>query len=366
MSAQAQSCRSRPTRRLRASRALAAIVSAPVLTLVLAAPAPAADPVDMGAAHDLSVLATTLTSNGPTAMSDDLGVWPGATYAGDTAPIVLGEVHLGDAEAQAAAASLQQAYGAAIVLPADDVLPANLGGVTLTPGVYNTPGAMGFTASTTLTLDGEGDPEAVFVLQIGAALTVGASAEVELVRGADACNVFWAVGGAASIGATAKFAGTVMGVGGGAVGVGAGSRVDGRILGDGAVTLSSNAIRTACSETVVVPGPPGPAGPTGPAGADGDDGAQGVQGPAGVDGDDGAPGVSGAAGPIGPAGPTGPAGVAGSAGLIGPTGTVGATGLMGPAGPTGLPAATTTLCVRESATRPQVRAGGLLGWTIMV
>ena len=53
----------------------------------------------MGNAHDYSVLASTLTSNGATAMSDNLGVWPAATVAGDTAPIVLGETHLGDTQA---------------------------------------------------------------------------------------------------------------------------------------------------------------------------------------------------------------------------------------------------------------------------
>src|SRR5687767_407277 len=186
--------------RTRAARALAGALSSSLVALVCASSALAVEPVEMGDAHDYSVLATTLTSNGPTAMSDNLGVWPGTTFAGDTPPIVLGEQHLGDAEAQAAAASLDLAYGDAVLRPSTDALPANLAGATLNPGVYDTAGAMGFTASGVLTLDAQGDPDAVFILQIGAALTVGASAEVHLVGGAQACNVFWAVGGATSIG----------------------------------------------------------------------------------------------------------------------------------------------------------------------
>jgi uncharacterized repeat protein (TIGR01451 family) len=325
------------------------VLSAPLLALAITVSAQAADPVDMGEAHDYSVLADVLTSNGPTAMSDNLGTFPATTIAGDTAPIVLGEQHLGDADAQAAKHSMDLAYADAMVRVSTAALPANLGGATLTPGVHSTSGAMGFTASTVLTLDGQGDRDAVFIFQIGAALTVGASAQVNLVGDAQACNVFWAVGGATSIGATAKFAGTILGQGG-AVGVGAGSRVDGRVLGPGAVTVASTAIRTACTETIVVPGPVGPAGADGADGADGAQGIQGATGPPGaqgVDGTDGQDGLPGTAGPMGPIGPLGP------------------TGLMGPTGPA--PTATTTaLCVSNAATRPQVRRGQLVGWTIVV
>jgi uncharacterized repeat protein (TIGR01451 family) len=321
----------------------AALLSAPLVTLALSAPAQAAEPVDMGDAHDYSLLADTLTSNGPTAVSDHLGTWPAATLAGDTAPIVLGERHLGDAEAEAATDSMDRAFGDAMVRVSTAALPANLGGATLAPGVHSTSGAMGFTASTVLTLDGQGDRNAVFIFQIGAALTVGASAQVRLIGDAQACNVFWAVGGATSVGATATFAGTILGQGG-AVGIGAGSRVDGRVLAPGAVTVASTAIRTACTETVVVPGPAGPAGPAGA------DGAQGATGPSGAVGATGVTGQHGAPGLVGPVGPSG---------LIGPA------GLTGPIAHAAV-AGATTLCATNTASRRRVRQGGLVGWTIVV
>ena len=118
---------------------------------------------------------------------------------------------------------------------------------------------MGFTAGTTLTLDAEGDEDAVFIIQVGGALPVGASAQVTLVGDADPCNVFWTVNGATTLGAGTKFAGTVMGTA--AISVGAGARVEGRLLARaGAITLDSNAIRTACAEPEIVVGPAGPAG----------------------------------------------------------------------------------------------------------
>ncbi len=187
-----------------------------------------------------------------------------------------------------------------------------------------------------------------------------------LTGGADACNVFWAVGGAATIGATANFAGTLMA--NTSIGIGAGSRVDGRVLSRGPATLASNAIRTACTETVVVPGPagpagpagaPGPTGPTGPAGPAGTSGAQGATGPAGVQGPTGATGFTGL---------TGLTGLMGAPGLMGLIGPAGPSGPSGPAGPPGVApvADTTTLCVTNTASRHKVRQGGLVRWTIVV
>ena len=306
MSVSALSSR-RPGRvvRTRATRVAGAGAAASLLALVCAASALAAAPIDLGAAESYSVLATTLTSNGPTAMSDDVGTSPATALAGDTAPIVLGQTHLGDAQAATAKAALDVAYGNAVLLPSTDALPADLAGQSFGPGVYNATAAIGFTAGGVLTLTG--DRNAVFVFQIGAALSVGAGARVNLEGGADACNVFWAVGGAATIGATANFAGTVMSDA--SVGLGASSRVDGRVMSRGPVTLSANAIRTACTQTIEVPGPAGPAGPAG---------------------------ATGLTGPAGPAGVGGADGERGARGLDGPQGATGATGLDGQIGATGL------------------------------
>jgi uncharacterized repeat protein (TIGR01451 family) len=344
----------------RAARALAAPLSASLLALVFAASAHAVEPVEMGDAHDYSVVGAAVTSTGATAMSDNLA--SSAAVAGT--PIVLGQTHIGSA-ADPAKASMNLAYGDAQLRPSTGALPPNFAGASFGPGVYTATGAMGFTAGGVLTLTG--DEDSVFIFQIGAALTVGASAEVKLQGGALPCNVFWQVNGATTLGASAKLAGTLMAAAD--ITVGAGSRVDGRLLTRGAVTLDSNAIRTACTETRLV------AGPTGPPGADGTQGpqgVQGVQGEAGANGADGADGTHGLDGLQGITGVQGAGGSRGAAGADGPTGPTGAAGADGPTGPTGAdgtptPAAdATTMCVTKRAGRRNVHQGALLIWTIVV
>ena len=206
-----------------------------------------------------------------------------------------------------------------------------------TPGVYGTSGAMGFTAGGTLTLDGQGDENAVFIFQIGGALGIGANTTVALVNEAQACNVFWTVGTATTIGADSVFVGTMMATG--AITMGATSRVDGRLLSrTAAITLPATRVHTAGCATPppVVVGPPGPAGP---AGADGNDGATGPAGADGADGNDGADGTTALTGPAGADGADGDdglIGLTGLTGLMGATGlTRGANGVTGPTGATG-------------------------------
>jgi uncharacterized repeat protein (TIGR01451 family) len=346
----------------RMTRAAAAALTASLLVLAVAASARAIEPVAMGVAHDYSVLGAAVTSTGATAMSDDLG----STAAVAGTPIVLGLTHIGTA-ADAAKADMNLAYADALLRPSTDALPANLGGASVGPGVYNAPGAMGFTAGTAMTLTG--DQNAVFIFQIGGALSIGAGAQVNLVGGARACNVFWQVNGATTIGASSKFAGTVMASSD--ITVGADTRVDGRVLSTGAITLASNAIRTACTTTALVAGPAGPVGPAGPAGVQGIQGATGPAGPAGtagVTGVTGAQGLTGASGGTGGAGASGLIGLTGLTGAAGSTGLTGTSGLPGPVGPAGVgrAAETTTLCVTDSASRGTVRQGGLVRWTIAV
>ena len=358
--------------RARAARALAAAIATPLLALTFAASAEAAAAIDMGEAHEYSVLGDTVTSTGVTAMSDSLGA---DVLSGS--PIVLGETNLG-ADDDGPKAAMSDAYAEAMLAPSDETV-ATLDGRTFTPGVYTVTGAAGLAAAGTMTLDGAVDD--VFIFQIGGALTTGANAEVILQGGVDPCNVFWQINGAATVGAGSKLAGTFMTSAD--VVMGASARVDGRLLSAGNTSLDSSAVRTACTDTVIVPGPAGPTGPAGPAGADGDDGAAGASGPAGADGDDGAAGASGADGAPGPAGTAGSAGAAGTpgaegaagstgltgiAGIFGPTGAQGPMGATGPTGPAGLvPQVTTTrLCVTNRPNRHAVRRRQSVRWTIVV
>ena len=214
-------------------------------------------------------------------------------------------------------------------------IPADLAGASFTPGVYNATAARGFTAAGVLTLDaGDDAGGAVFIFQIGGALSIGAGAQVNLVHGAQPLQrVLGHQQARTTIGANATFAGTVMATAD--VSVGAGSRVDGRLLGKGAVTLASNPVRTACAASEIVVGPAGPAGPAGADGAAGPAGADGPRGPSGADGADGADGVQGATGVTGSNGSDGATGLTGTNGATGATGTNGSDGAAGATGLTG-------------------------------
>jgi ice-binding like protein/Big-like domain-containing protein len=199
--------------------------------------------VPLGAAEKYSVLGGTgVTSTGATDISADLGVSPASSVVESPPIIVGGQIHAGDPTAAQAHAALVVAYADAADAARTPVVEV-AGDLTgqLGPGVYHATGALELTG--TLTLNGNTDPNAVFIFQVGAALTTAAASNVSLIGGARASNVFWRVVGAAGIGASASFSGTIMASG--AITVGAGAIVTGRVLSiDGAVTLAANTIKT--------------------------------------------------------------------------------------------------------------------------
>lgn len=132
-----------------------------------------------------------------------------------------------------------------------------LAGKTLTHGVYNSAAAMNFANNGVLILDGGGDPNAVFIFQLGTLLTVGNATTVSLVNEAQSCNIFWQVD-SANIGTTATFRGTILAAT--AITVANGSTIDGRLLaGTGNVTLISDTITV---PTCAAPAPRSIPGPT--------------------------------------------------------------------------------------------------------
>jgi hypothetical protein len=154
--------------------------------------------------------------------------------------------HSNDSVAMAAQADLLTAYNAAAGAAGGAVLPADIGGQTLPPGVYKTTSAqpsLGITG--TLTLDGGGDPNAVWIFQIVSTLTTAANnSEVIPINGADFHNVFWQVGSSATLGTFTIFKGTIMAQT--SITLTTGATLYGRALAQtGAVTLDGN--------TVVVP-----------------------------------------------------------------------------------------------------------------
>jgi len=170
----------------------------------LAAPAT----VGLGTASSFSVLAgSTVTNTGPTTMFGDLGLAPGSSVTG--APHVLGATHVDDAVAIQAKTELTTAYNDAAGRPTEGSAGTDLAGQTFTAGVRTASSSL-LLSSGSVILDAQGDPNAVFIFQIGSTLITGSNTTVQLINGAQACNVFWQVGSSATLGTGTRFVGTVM------------------------------------------------------------------------------------------------------------------------------------------------------------
>ena len=171
-----------------------------------------------------------------TTLRGDLGVKADTQPTGFPPGVVTGTIRVGSTAAPAYS-DLVTAYNEVVGRTGGTTIAGDLAGVTLSPGLLSAAGAISNTG--TLTLNGGGDPNAVFVFQVGGALNMAAGANVVLTNGASASHVFWQVNGAAAVGAGAKFAGTIMALN--AVAVGAGTVVNGRALAlNGAISLDSN------------------------------------------------------------------------------------------------------------------------------
>ena len=218
-----------------------ALIAAMAAVIVTQSDASAAQsPVNLGTAGNFAVLAgTTVTNTGPSHITGDLGVSPGTAVTGFPPGVITGTQHDGDAVAFQAQADLTTAYNDAAGRTPDTSVSGDLGGLTLTPGVYNSVSSLGMTG--TLTLDAQGDPSAVFIFQMGSTLGTAAASQVVLTGGAQASNVFWQVGSSATLGANSTLAGNILALT--SITVSADATIDGRALAiNGAVTLDTNTI----------------------------------------------------------------------------------------------------------------------------
>ncbi|WP_328847078.1 ice-binding family protein [Streptomyces sp. NBC_00258] len=211
----------------------------------------------LGTAASYGVLGgATVTNTGPTIVNGlNVGVSPGPAitgfFASDGGPGIVtppGALHTTDAHAAQAKEDTIAAYNQAAGQTQTDAVynaPHEYGGQTLTKGLYRAASSAAITG--TLTLDAEGDPNAVWVFQIGSTLTTAAdNSTVSLVNGASPCNVYWQVGSSATLGTDTSFVGTILADT--SISATTGATINGRLLadaggrGDGAVTLDSNRI----------------------------------------------------------------------------------------------------------------------------
>jgi len=197
-------------------------------------------PVPPGSAAKFAVLAgTTVTSSGATTVNGHVGVSPGTSVTGSLR--VIGMIHGGGRIAAGAQSDLTAAYKDAAGRTVDAITVAgNLGGLTLTPGLYKSTSSLEI-SSGDLTLDAKGDTNAVFIFQMASTLTTTIGRQVILIGGAKAANIYWQVGSSATVGTISVFKGNILALT--SITLQNGATVEGRLLArTAAITLDTNTI----------------------------------------------------------------------------------------------------------------------------
>jgi hypothetical protein len=160
-----------------------------------------------------------------------------------------GALHVADAVAQQAKVDLVTAYDQAAGSGPATTVATELGGQTLTAGAYNSASGT-FEITGTLTLDAQGDPNAVFVFQMASTLVTASASVVNVINGANACNVFWQVGSSATLGTGTVFRGNILALT--SIALTTGASIEGRALArNGQVTMDTNTItQAACTQQI--------------------------------------------------------------------------------------------------------------------
>ncbi|MEK7469014.1 MAG: ice-binding family protein [Planctomycetota bacterium] len=201
---------------------------------------------DLKSADGFAVLAgTTVSNTGPTAIYGDVGLSPGSAIVGFPPGVVYGTIYGPGTISDTAKTDLTTAY-VELAGRSTGVIscPSNLGGLTLAPGLYKSSSPViisGTGPLGILTLDAQGDANAVWVFQLGSSLITDPATSVVLSGGALARNIYWQVSSSATLDTTCKFKGNILAEA--SISLKTGATLDGRALTQSAaVTLESNTI----------------------------------------------------------------------------------------------------------------------------
>ena len=176
---------------------------------VLASPGPVAPNLG-SAASFVGLASSTFTNTGSGVYVGDVGVFPGTEVTGfPPGTLRKGTIHITDGVAAQAMSDATTAYD---VLAGQDcnvnLTGQDLGGMTLTPGVYCFNTSAQLTGA--LVLDALNNPLAVWVFKIGSTLTTASASSVTMINDGQALNAFWKVGSSATLGTTTRFSGNIF------------------------------------------------------------------------------------------------------------------------------------------------------------
>jgi hypothetical protein len=209
----------------------------------------------LGNASSFAVLgSSTVTNTGPTVIWGDLGVSPGSAITNTGSFVIGGSSHAGDAAAANARIDAIAAYGilAGSGSVTQNLTGTDLGGLTLTPGIYKFDSSAGLTGA--LTLNPGSDPNSLFIFQIASTLTTASGSSVVTTNNGNCCNVYWQVGSSATLGTGSDFLGNILANTSITLTTGADITHGRAIALNGAVTLDTNNISNVVCDTSEVPG----------------------------------------------------------------------------------------------------------------
>jgi hypothetical protein len=217
-----------------------------LLAIIGLTASPAFAQISLGTAQNFGVLGgSAVTNTGATTVNGNVGVSPGSSVTGfPPGTVVGGAIHSNDAVAMQAQNDLTTAYNNIAATPCMVPLTGqDLGGLILTPGVYCFTSSAQLTGA--LTLDAQGNANALFLFQIGSTLTTSTGSSVAIINnGGNSCNkVFWQVGSSATLGTGSTFRGDILALT--SITLTTGANTNGRALArNGAVTLDTNNVNT--------------------------------------------------------------------------------------------------------------------------